>query len=175
MQKPITTPYAPDLREVRAWLEKMIAAMKFVEIVVAVLALIGRMRDLNTELVKRLAHLQRKRPRSETLARLEHQLVLPLTSLAATKPRSAPDVPAEPKKKGTHPGRHAPPAHLERVPVINPVPPEERICPLCGSEMSIPCTNPVIDGVHSVTQTRVRGCSISATEAALPRQAARGR
>jgi transposase-like protein len=39
----------------------------------------------------------------------------------------------------------------------------------------IPCTNPVIDGVHSVTQTRVRGCSISATEAALPRQAARGR
>jgi transposase len=136
MQKPITTPYAPDLREVRAWLEKMIAAMKFVEIVVAVLALIGRMRDLNTELVKRLAHLQRKRPRSETLARLEHQLVLPLTSLAATKPRSAPDVPAEPKKKGTHPGRTAPPAHLERVPVINPVPPAERICPLCGSEMT---------------------------------------
>jgi hypothetical protein len=106
---PITTPYAPDLRKVRAWLEKMIATMKFVELVVAILALIGRMRDLNTELVKRLAHLQRKRPRSETLARLEQQLVLPLMDLLTrSKPRGASDTPPK-KKTAKHPGRGAPP------------------------------------------------------------------
>ena len=54
----VTSAFAPDLDEVRAWLQKMIAALRFVEMVTAVLALITRMRDINTELVAQLAHLR---------------------------------------------------------------------------------------------------------------------
>jgi transposase len=137
----VTSAFAPDLDEVRAWLEKMIVAMRFVELVAAILALIARMRDLNTELVAQLAHLRRARPRSESLERLERQLVLPLEGLIVSsvpKPTES-DAPASKEKKsrrGRHPGRAAPPAHLPRVPVFNRVPPEQRICPQCGSMMT---------------------------------------
>jgi transposase len=136
----VTSPFTPDLDEVREWLEKMIAALRFVELVAAILALISRMRDLNTELVAQLAHLRRARPRSESLRRLESQLVLPLGALlvpTANKPHDD-DTSANDKKKrrGKHPGRSAPPAHLPRVPVFNRVPPEMRICPQCGSMMT---------------------------------------
>jgi transposase len=137
----VTSAFAPDLDEVRAWLEKMIVAMRFVELVAAILALIARMRDLNTELVAQLAHLRRARPRSESLERLERQLVLPLEGLivaSVPKPTES-DAPASKEKKsrrGRHPGRAAPPAHLPRVPVFNRVPPEQRICPQCGSMMA---------------------------------------
>jgi len=57
----------------------MIKAVRFVEIVAAIVSLVTRMRDLNTELTRQLAQLRRKRPRSETLDRIERQLVLPLT------------------------------------------------------------------------------------------------
>ena len=83
----VTSVFAPDLDEVRAWLQKMIAALRFVELVTAVLALITRMRDLNTELIAQLAHLRRARPRSESLRRLEGQLVLPLDGLVPTAPK----------------------------------------------------------------------------------------
>jgi transposase len=139
---PITSPYAPDVAQLRAWLEKMIAALKFVEIVAAVVALIARMRDVNTELTKQLAHMRRGRPRSETLERLERQLLLPLDMLHRavqadrtkdlTAPRSQPNT----GRRGRHPGRAALPAHLERVRVVNIVPPDQRICPLCGSQMT---------------------------------------
>src|SRR5438477_4069927 len=82
-EPPITSPHDPDLGQVRAWLERMIAALRFIEIVTAIVALVSRMRDVNTELVKQLAHLRRKRPRSETLERLERQLVLPLLGILA--------------------------------------------------------------------------------------------
>ena len=49
------TPYAPDIEKVRAWLQEMIAALRFVEIVTAIVARIVRMRDANTELVAKLA------------------------------------------------------------------------------------------------------------------------
>ena len=78
---PITSPYAPDLAQVRAWLETMIKALRFVDLVMAIVALIGKMRDLNTELVRQVAHLRRARPRSETLERLQRQLTLPLDGL----------------------------------------------------------------------------------------------
>jgi hypothetical protein len=55
---PITSAFAPDLEEIRAWLQKMIAALRFVDLVTAVVALLGRMRDINTELVSQLAHLR---------------------------------------------------------------------------------------------------------------------
>jgi len=132
-----TSPYDADLRELRAWLEKMVAAMKFVEMIVAVVALIGRMRGINAELTKRVAHLTRKRPRSETLDRLQRQLLLPLFDTAVRPaPAGSSGTGAEkPKRKKTGGTRNPFPAHLERVPVPNPVPDDQRHCPLCGAEM----------------------------------------
>ena len=136
----ITSAFAPDLDALRAWLQTMIATLKFVEMVTAIVALIARMRDLNTDLVAQLAHLRRARPRAESLDRLERQLVLPLSGLLVTdaaKPTD--DTPSDNEKKkrrGHHPGRNAPPAHLPRVPVFNRVPPELRVCPSCGTMMT---------------------------------------
>ncbi len=134
----VTSAFAPDLDEVRAWLQEMIAALRFVDLVTAILALITRMRDLNTGLVARLAQLQRKRPRSEMLRRLEGQLVLPLEGLTVPVAKPKDDTTPDDKKKrrGAHPGRGALPAHLPRVPVFNRVPPELRTCPQCGSMMT---------------------------------------
>lgn len=137
----ISSPYAPDLDAVRAWIEKRIAALKFAELIVAILALISRMRDINLELMRQLAHLRRARPRSETLKRLEAQLTLPLQGLVPrpAKPTSPDRTRAkEPKasRKGKHPGRAALPAHLPRVERINAVPQHERSCPLCGRTMT---------------------------------------
>ena len=68
-----TSPYVPDLDQLRAWIEQMVAAMRFVELVVAIIHLISRMRDINGELTRRVAQLTRKRPRSETLERQRSQ------------------------------------------------------------------------------------------------------
>jgi len=65
----VTSAFAPDLDEIRAWLQKMIATLRFIEMITAIVALIGRMRDLNTELVAQLAHLRRARPRQIRYAR----------------------------------------------------------------------------------------------------------
>jgi transposase len=136
----ITSAFTPDLEELRAWLQKMLAGLRFVELVTAILALIARMRDLNTELVAQLAQLRRARPRSETLHRLERQLVLPLDGVTVPSPTPLKDDATteddEKKRRGRHPGRGAPPAHLPRVPVFNRVPPELRICPQCGTTMT---------------------------------------
>lgn len=139
---PLTSPYAPDLRQVRAWLEQMIAALRFVELVTAIMTLLTRMAELNAELTRRLAQTRRKHPRSETLARLERQLVLPLDGLAIVE---VPAVPSgegtsgggkPPRRRGPHPGRGRLPAFLRRVPEPNPVPPQQRICPKCGAQMT---------------------------------------
>jgi len=140
---PITSPYAPDLEAVGTWLRKMIAELRFVEIVVAILSLIGRMRDANTELLTKLTHLKRKRPASETLERLERQLALPLVDAvvsAALTGQAQPEgdgggAELTKKRRGKSPGRAALPAHLARVLVSNNVSAEERICPKCGAEM----------------------------------------
>jgi transposase len=135
----VTSAFTPDLEEVRAWLGKMIAALRFAELVAAILALITRMRDLNTDLIKQLAHARRARPRSESLRRLEDQLVLPLDGLvpAVSKPKdNAASTDEKKKRRGKHPGRGMPPAHLPRVPVFNRVPPELRVCPQCGAMMT---------------------------------------
>lgn len=140
MQQAPTSPYSPDLDHLRSWLEKMVAAMKFVELVVAVVALIARMRDINLELTKRVAHLTRKRPRSETLERLERQLVFPLMDLVAKsgEPRGGVSntVPKRKTSRGQSANRSDFPAHFRRISVPNAVPPEQRICPLCGAEMT---------------------------------------
>jgi hypothetical protein len=72
------------------------------------------MRDANTELTKQLAGL------------LERQLMLPLMGIVASiqKPKTAAadDTKNKRSRKGRHPGRPAPPPHLERVPQKNPSP-----------------------------------------------------
>ncbi len=139
---PRTSPFAPDMGAVRAWMEEMIRTLRFAELVVAVVAFIARMCEINRELTKKLAELQRRRPRSETLERLERQLVLPLPGLVATKAEGeTPKTKAQPvrprrSRKGQHPGRAAFPAWLPRVEIKNAVSPELRICPLCGTEMT---------------------------------------
>jgi transposase len=135
----VTSAFAPDLDEVRAWLQKMIAALRFVEMVAAILALLARMRDINTELVLQLAHLRRKRPRSETLERVERQLLLPLDGIVVTafaKPNANERDDKKKSRRGRHPGRTMPRAHLLRTPIFNRVPPELRVCPRCGAQMT---------------------------------------
>lgn len=131
----ITSPYAPDLEKVRAWLERKLAALLFVEVVAAIITLLARMRDINLELVRKVAHLKRRRPPSETLARLERQLVLPIFDAPAAKPRRGP----RSHDRGNHPGRGELPAHLRRVERKNEVPVDRRKCPVCGTEMQTAC------------------------------------
>lgn len=138
MKQTPTSPYVPDLEELRAWLSQMVASMKLVELVVVVVSLVARMRDLNLELTKRVAHLTRKRPRSETLERVQRQLWLALPGMPGQdgeqSNNSASDQ-TKPKRHRAGGGRSELPAHLPRVPVPNPVPDEQRHCPLCGAEM----------------------------------------
>ena len=133
----ITSAQAPDVEAVRTWLYRMMSAMKFGEIVVAILALITRMRDFNTELMKQLAHHRRARPRSERLAWVERQLTFPFASSGtAARPGAANEKKEKRSRRGRHPGRAALPAHLPRMVVNNPVPAALRLCPQCGSEMT---------------------------------------
>jgi Transposase C of IS166 homeodomain len=128
----ITSSHAPDIAEIREWMEKMIKAMRLVDLVVAVIALITRMRDMNTELTKRLTNLRRKRPRSETLARVERQPLLKFATMGIVNSALIPVIhsddseadknSARKTRRGRHPGRAALPQHLERVPEVNFVP-----------------------------------------------------
>jgi transposase len=134
----ITSPYAPDLGEVRGFLERMIRTLRFVELVAAIIAFVTRVCEVNGELSKQLAQLRRRRPRSEALDRLERQLVLPLADLGggpASRPKERP-AREQKSRKGRHPGRAELPAHLPRIEVLNPVPPALRSCPRCGAEMT---------------------------------------
>ena len=137
---PITSPFVPDMAEVRAWLEKMIKALKFIELISAIVALVSRMSEINLQLTMQLGDLRRGRPRSETLDRLARQQLLPFVIGAPTGGKPGPNKGTEPKpkksRKGKHPGRAALPVHLPRVEVINAVPPELRVCPLCGRMMT---------------------------------------
>lgn len=166
MEQPPQIPslYAPDLKEVRGWLEKMVRAMRFVELVTAVVAFITRLCEVNGELQKKLAEVRRKRPRSETLERLQRQLLLPFGVLTSSASPVGPRRPKADKRKaarcrkGSHPGRAPLPAHLERIPAPNPVPPELRRCPLCGAEMTTvhhqPCE--ILDVIPARVVVRVR-------------------
>lgn len=130
-----TSPSAPDVGQVRTWLEEMLRARRFLELIAAVLALITRLRDLNTELTKRLAELRRARPKSETLRRLERQLSLPFGNERKGRGGGAAESgPGKPRKsrKGRHPGRRRLSEKLPRVLVPNRVPDEQRVCPVCG-------------------------------------------
>ena len=95
---------------------KMIATLRFVEMVTAIIALIGRMRDLNTELVKQLALMRRARPRSE-IARPPRATARATARWPHRARRQAPDATSfgrreEEEPRGAIRARSAPPAHL---------------------------------------------------------------
>ncbi len=132
-EETITCTYDPDVGRVEVWLKKMVAEMRFVELIVAVVALIVRLRELNTQLMRRVAHLTRKRPPSESLERLERQLVLAFPGQVATEPTR--DKGRKKRRPKNHPGRRRLPAYLRRELQFNPVPEELRICPQCKQPM----------------------------------------
>lgn len=134
----VTSPFEPDLAKLRAWLEEQIRSLRFLHLVTAIVSLVTRMARINADLTRQVWRLRKGNPRSETLARIEAQLLLFAFQemLTETKPETEKD-PKKTKRsrKGVHPGRGAFPARLPRVPVHNPVVGPSRYCPLCGAEM----------------------------------------
>ncbi len=140
---------APDLDRVRRFINEAVAEGAIAMLVTTILALLVRMRDLNQELMRKLAWKSRKRPPSETLHRLQLELpfVVRFTPAAASNDdRPSSEADAEPnkgkrkkgKKRGAKdPDRHGRPKfpeHLARIPDIQPVTGAARICPHCAVE-----------------------------------------
>jgi transposase len=142
-EKPLalTSALEPDLAAVEKFIVDMIAKGAIAALVAAIVLLLVQMRDLNTELMRKLAST-RKRPPNESMRRL--QMELPLLCAAAANDTS-PAVPATkvPKKRGaknpTAHGRPELPAHLPRVPNVAVVPATARICPGCNVETTRVC------------------------------------
>lgn len=115
--------------------------LQFARLIAAVVALVTRLRDLNTELTKQLVNLRRARPRSEGLTALEAQLRLPWLTKEdsdageARPTKNAPQDTKPKKPRSKPPGRNPLPDTLERVPSYNGVPRELRRCPKCGFDM----------------------------------------
>lgn len=131
---------APE--ELRDWLEKLVKELQFARLISVVVALVTRLRDMNTELTKQLANLRRARPRSERMRALEAQLTLPWVANAKQmEPKSKPEPERAPgatpgkKRRTKPPGRNPLPDDLERVPLYNGVPKDLRRCPKCGMHM----------------------------------------
>lgn len=144
------------MEDLQSWLQDMVKQLAFTRLIAAVVALVTRLRDLNTELTKQLAKLRRARPRSERLRTIEGQLLLPWTAVVSSSEQSPPSgngagessspvtgAGAEPssltpKKRGKRrkPDQERFPAALERLPLYNGVPAELRRCPQCGIEMA---------------------------------------
>lgn len=139
----ITSEVDPDLAEVKRFIKARIAEGAIAALIAAVLALLARMRDLNTELQKRIEASRRKRPPSETLNRLQMELPLwgkgPDNDVTGNALADGSETPKEerkkrgPKQKDMH-GRPRLPAHLPRVQDKRLVPAPQRTCPGCQVE-----------------------------------------
>jgi len=129
----ITSSLAPDLEAVKKFIADMIAKGAIAPLVAAIVGLLLRMRELNTELMKRLAGKSRKHPPSETMRRL--QMELPFLVTAAANDAKPVLLEKERKKRGakqpTDHGRPQLPAHLPRVPDVRLVPDAQCTCPNC--------------------------------------------
>jgi transposase len=141
----ITSEVEPDLDEVKRFIKARVGEGAFAVLIAAVLALLGRMRDLNTELQRRLQASRRARPPSETLRRLQMELPFwgkkPDNDTGETDEAADAAAPKKqrkkrgPKKQDLH-GRPKLPEHLARVPDKRLVPDEQRMCPSCDVEGS---------------------------------------
>jgi transposase len=163
----ITSALSPDLEAVKAIIKEMIAKGAIAALVTAIVALLVRMRDLNTELMSKLASASRRRPPNEAMRRLQMELPF-LCAAAANDGKSAPKK-KEPKKRGaknpTPHGRPALPAHLPRVPNVALVPADKRVCPHCHAEVERICIKTMAEKVNVVpaklvvTQEQVEVCT----------------
>lgn len=136
---PITSAIDPDLGVVKRFIADMIARGAVAALVAAIVALLVRMRDLNSELARKLAGHRRKRPPSETIRRL--QLELPLLFMPPANDGQPGTLPNNKRRKKRGPrnrhshGRPKLPAHLARVPEEHLLPAAERMCPCCRVEL----------------------------------------
>jgi transposase len=165
---PITSVLDPDLGAVRTFIADMIAKGAIAALVAAIVALLTRMRELNTELMKKLATKSRKRPPSEAMRRLQLELPLLCTAPANDAKPALPED-KKPKKRGakkpTAHGRPLLPAHLPRVPNVVLVPEAERRCPRCDVEVGRVCIKTTAEKLDVrpsefiVSQTQVETCA----------------
>lgn len=165
---PITSAIDPDLGAVRKFIEDMIARGAVAAMVTAIIALLMKMRDLNTELMKKLASKSRKRPPNEAMRRLQMELPF-LCAPAANDAKPALPDGKKPKKRGAKTpkahGRPLLPAHLARVPNVLLVPAAQRICPHCDVEVTRICIKTTAEKLEVepskfiVSQTQVETCS----------------
>jgi transposase len=136
---------APDLDRIRRFIVEAVAEGAIAMLVATILVLLVRMRDLNQELMRKLAWKSRKTPPSETLRRLQLELpfvvhFIPAAASNDGQPSSddKPDANGKRKKRGaTNPDRHGRPKfpeHLPRIPDVQPVAGAARICPHCAVE-----------------------------------------
>jgi transposase len=163
----ITSALEPDLGAVRKFIADMLAKGAVVALVAAIVALLVRMRDLNTELMGRLASKSKKRPPSETMRRLQMELPF-LCAAAANDARPALPEGKKPKKRGakqpTPHGRPKLPSHLPRVPTVWLVPSDKRICTRCNVEVTRICIKTTAEKLDIepsrfiVSQTQLETC-----------------
>lgn len=163
----ITSAIDPDLGAVRKFIVDMIAKGAFSALVAAIIALLVKMRELNTELMKKLASKSRKRPPNEAMRRLQMELPFLCASAANDAKPTASDG-KKPKKRGakkpTPHGRPSLPAHLPRVPNVLLVPTTERTCPHCDAELTRICIKTTAEKLdvepskYIVSQTQVETC-----------------
>ncbi len=167
---PITSALTPDLEAVKRFIVDMLAKGAIAALVTAIIALLVRMRDLNMELMRKLASSARKRPPNEALRRLQMELPF-LCAPAANdaKPRPPPATDKKPKRRGakkpTPHGRPELPAHLPRVPHVLLVPASERQCPHCNVEVARICIKTTAEKLDVrpsefiASQTQVETCA----------------
>jgi transposase len=164
----ITSAVDPDLDAVKKFIVDMIAKGAVAALMTAIVALLVRMRDLNVELMRKLASKSRKRPPNEAMRRLQMELPLLCTPPANdTKAAAAAD--NKPNKRGAKkPTPHARPklpAHLPRVPNVLLVPQEQRHCPRCDVELGRVCLKTTAEKLDVrpsefiVSQTQVETCA----------------
>ncbi len=164
----ITSAIDPDLGAVRKFIADMLARGAVAALVTAIVALLVRMRDLNTELMGKLASKSRKRPPNEAMRRLQMELPF-LCASAANDGKPALPEKRTPKKRGakepTPHGRPRLPSHLPRVPNVLLVPDTQRICPHCKVEITRVCLKTTAEKLDIrpsefiVSQTQVETCA----------------
>jgi transposase len=164
----ITSAIDPDLGAVKAFIADMIAKGAIATLIAAIVGLLVKMRELNTELMKKLASKSRKRPPNEAMRRLQMELPLLWTPAAND---AEPALPPEhkPKRRGAkvpkaH-GRPQLPAHLPRVPDVRRVAADKRTCPHCHVEVARICIKTTAEKLDVrpsefiVLQTQLETCS----------------
>jgi transposase len=165
---PMFSAIAPDLEAIAKFIVDMVAKGAIGALVAAIVALLARMRDLNSELMKKLASKSRKRPPNEAMRRLQMELPF-LCAPAANDAKPAPAGNEKRKKRGaknpTPHGRPQLPAHLPRVPNVLLVPEAQRRCPRCDVELTRVCLRTTAEKLdvepskYIVSQTQVETCS----------------